>query len=363
MFGFIVKDIVLESDMETMVMPLAEYVNGKIYSGIKTGFNEAFIIDETKRAELVAKEPKSAEIIKPLIMGKDVRKWRIIQNDRWLIFTRRGININHYPAIKEYLEEWKEDLTSKQNSSSAKYKRSKQYQWYEIQNEVPYYQSFESPKIIYPNTVAKSCFAFDTKNYYLANTVSFIPKNDLFLLAILNSSIIWNYFKNSSSFLRDALRLSVDVVGKLPIPTVTEPQRKAIETIVGFILYLSEQLKDVPSHGEKLMEIADDKLMLSYFEQILDAVVMELYLPNELHTHDKEIMRHLLHENLQSLDKNDSDKMQALRKVFQRLFDKEHPIRVNIFFLDSVPVVRTIRGLDENYENRAKELSSVLWGT
>jgi hypothetical protein len=93
------------------------------------------------------------------------------------------------------------------------------------------------------------------------------------------------------------------------------------------------------------MEVADDKLMLSYFEQIIDAVVTELYLPNELHAHDKEFMRHLLHEDLPTIDKIQDDKIQALRKIFRRLFDKEHPIRVGIFFLDSVPVVRTIRGV------------------
>ncbi|MBW4599859.1 MAG: hypothetical protein KME29_09640 [Calothrix sp. FI2-JRJ7] len=335
--------------METMVVPLAEYVNGKVYSGIKTGFNKAFVISGIKRAELVAKDPKSAEIIKPLVIGKDIQKWHIRHNDRWLdrwlIFTRRGIDINQYPVIKEHLEQWREDLTSKQSSSSVKGRKSKRYQWYEIPNELSYYQAFELPKIIYPNTAKKSCFAFDTHNYYPGNTVSFIAKNDLFLVAILNSSIVWDYFKNTSSFLKEALRFSSNVVEKLPIPTATEAQRKAIETLVGYILYLSEQLKDIPSHGEKLMEVADDKLMLSYFEQIIDAVVLELYLPNELHAHDKEFMRHLLHEDLQTIAKIQGDKMQALRKIFRRLFDKEHPIRVSIFFLDSVPVVRTILGV------------------
>jgi TaqI-like C-terminal specificity domain len=232
--------------METTVMSLAEYANGKIYSGIKTGFNEAFIIDGIKRAELVAKEPKSAEIIKPLVVGQDVQKWYIEQNNRWLIFTRKGININHYPAVKEHLEQWKKDLTSKQISSSPKGKKPKQYQWYEIPNELSYYQYFETPKIIYPNTSRKSCFAFDTKNYYLGNTVSFIAKNDLFLIAILNSSIAWDYFKNSSSYLKEALRLSTDVVGKLPIPTVTQLERKAIETLVGYVPIL-----DYSSRGRR----------------------------------------------------------------------------------------------------------------
>jgi len=345
LFGFIVKDIILEADMETMGMPLAEYVNGKIYSGIKTGFNKAFVIDGIKRAELVAKDPKSAEIIKPLAVGEDVQKWHIQENDRWLIFTIRGININHYPAIKEHLEQWREDLTPKQSSSNVKGRKTGRYQWYEIQDELAYYQAFEAPKIIYPDMAKESRFAFDTKKYYLGNTISFIAKNDLFLIAILNSSIVWSYCRENLSVLRGRLRFLRQFVEKIPIPTATEPQHKAIETLVGYVLYLSEQLKDIPSHGEKLMEVADDKLMLSYFEQIIDAVVIELYLPDELHAHDKQFMRHLLHENLQSLDKIQGDKMQALREIFRRLFDREHPIRVGIFFLDSVPVVRTIRGV------------------
>lgn len=68
------------------------------------------------------------------------------------------------------------------------------------------------------------------------------------------------------------------------------------------------------------MEVADDKLMLSYFEQIIDAVVIELYLPDELHAHDKEFMRHLLHENLQTLDKIQGDKIVDSGTVWQWKF-------------------------------------------
>ena len=85
--------------------------------------------------------------------------------------------------------------------------------------------------------------------------------------------------------------------------------------------------------------------MNRYFEQIIDALVLELYLPEELHEHDKYFMRHLLTENLPSLDTIKGDKMTKLRQIFERLFDKNHPIRVGIFFLDSIPIVRTIRGL------------------
>jgi hypothetical protein len=80
-------------------VPLGEYVNGQIYYGIKTGFNQAFVIDGAKRAELIAKDAKSAEIIKPLAVGDDVRKWHIRNKDKYLIVTPIGINIKRYPAL------------------------------------------------------------------------------------------------------------------------------------------------------------------------------------------------------------------------------------------------------------------------
>lgn len=105
--------------METDVVSLAEYVNGQVHPGILIGFNQAFVISGIKRAELIALDSKSAEIIKPLVTGADIRKWHIQHNDKWLIFTRRGIDINRYPAIKKHLEQWREDLTKLQSRSSV----------------------------------------------------------------------------------------------------------------------------------------------------------------------------------------------------------------------------------------------------
>ncbi|MGA7936278.1 MAG: Eco57I restriction-modification methylase domain-containing protein, partial [Kovacikia sp.] len=84
--------------MQQIGIPLGEYINGQLYRGVVTGFNKAFVISGTKRTELITQDPKSAEIIKPLVVGDDVRKWHIRRKDTWLIFTRRGIDINQYPA-------------------------------------------------------------------------------------------------------------------------------------------------------------------------------------------------------------------------------------------------------------------------
>ena len=84
-------------------IPLGEYVKGKIFYGIKTGLNEAFVIDAATRHRLIAEDPRSAEVIKPFLAGRDIKRYQEPKSDKFLIFTRRGININNYPAIKSHL--------------------------------------------------------------------------------------------------------------------------------------------------------------------------------------------------------------------------------------------------------------------
>jgi adenine-specific DNA-methyltransferase len=320
--------------------PLGEYVNGKFYYGIKTGFNEAFVIDRATRDKLIAEHPSSAEVIKPLLRGRDVKRWCVDYQDLYLIFTRRGTDIKKYPAIEKYLGQYKEQLTPSVGRKAGNYK------WHDIQDNVAYWEEFEKPKIIYPNICKRNEFAWDESGYYTNQKAFIIPCNDKTLLAILNSSVMTflfdkllpklqgDFYEPSSIFMKD-----------FPIPTATEVEQKAIETLVGYVLYLTAALKDIPSSGKEFMASADDQLMLSYFEQIIDAAVMELYLPEELHAGDKYFMRHLLQEKLPNIDKIKGDKMTELRVIFRRLFDRDHPIRTNIYFLGNLDIVKIIRGL------------------
>ena len=115
------KDWRLVSTEKTLLMhlmdqsgvPLSTYIDNKIYRGVLTGFNEAFFIDAVIRKRLIAEDRRSKEIIFPLAIGDDVRRWRINQKDRYLIFTRRGIDIEQYPAIKRHLSQWKAQLSPK----------------------------------------------------------------------------------------------------------------------------------------------------------------------------------------------------------------------------------------------------------
>jgi hypothetical protein len=234
--------------MEASGIPLAEYVKGQICYGVKTGFNEAFVIEETKRNELIKKDPKSEEIIKPLAVGDDIRKWRIDFQNRWLIFTRRGINIDAYPAIKAHLSKWKANLTPKKVSKEKKPKTADKnkeekgrkpgsYKWYEIQDDVAYFAEFNKPKIIYPVIGKEPRFAFDRKGAFTNDKAFIIPNADLFLLGVLNSEAVWNYLKIKCSSLGDAddggrLELRAIYMEKVPIPNASARDRSTIATLV-----------------------------------------------------------------------------------------------------------------------------------
>lgn len=99
---------------------LGEYVGGKIYYGIKTGLNEAFVIDEATRKRLIAEDPRSEELIKPFLAGRDIKRYEQPRSDKYLIFTRHGLNIDDYPAIKQYLTLFKERLTPKPKNWAGK---------------------------------------------------------------------------------------------------------------------------------------------------------------------------------------------------------------------------------------------------
>jgi len=184
--------------LQSVSIPLDKYVNGKIFYGIKTGFNEAFVIDyETKQA-LIAQDKKSEEIIKPFLAGRDIKRYAQSFSDKYLIFTRRGINIKQYPAIEQYLNQFKEYLMPKPKGWTGKNwtgRKSGSYQWYEIQDTIDYFAEFEKPKIVYPNICKQPEFTLEYKNYYTNQKCFIIPLDDKYLLGVLNSSLCFFLFR------------------------------------------------------------------------------------------------------------------------------------------------------------------------
>jgi hypothetical protein len=210
--------------MEESAIPLSEYVKGEIYYGVKTGFNEAFIVSGSKRTTLVAKSPKSTEIIKQLIVGRDIRKWYVDYQDKHLLYMYHGINTKELTSVVEHLQLYRQQLEE----------RATRQEWYELQQPQLRYTSFyKQPKIIYPIIANKPRFAFDTTGSFINDKAFIIPVYDLCLLGILNSSYVWEYLNSICSKLRGGdLELRHIYISKIPIPNASTTEREAISKLV-----------------------------------------------------------------------------------------------------------------------------------
>lgn len=262
---------------------LGDYVQNKIYYGIKTGLNEAFVIDGSKKNELIAKDPKSAEIIKPFVQGKDIRKWYINYQDYWLVFPRRGVNIDVYPAIKAHLAQWQQDLTPKVTGNEKKGRKPGSYKWYEIQDDVAYHSVFDEPKIVYPDIAKNPRFFLDKTGAYIANTAYCIGTDDLYLLGILNSRLSWFAISRISiPFGTRAgefrYRLIDQYMKKLPIRAIdlSNPDEKAYHeqmiTLVEQMLELHEQLSAAGKQKQATLQ-----QQIEATDKQIDQLVYQLY--------------------------------------------------------------------------------------
>jgi hypothetical protein len=179
-------------------VPLAEFAGVKPYRGVLTGFNEAFLIDTTARDQLVRDDPGCADIIKPYLRGQDIERWHAPWNGLWMIFARRGIDIDRYPSVKRHLERFRMQLEPKPSGwkplrldEEWPGRKEGHYTWYEIQDSVDYWEALERPKILYGDIAWSASFAVDESGLFSNNSGYFVPTGDRWIVAVLNAPIGW----------------------------------------------------------------------------------------------------------------------------------------------------------------------------
>ena len=226
---------------------LDEVVAGLIYRGVLTGLNEAFIIDQTTRDRLVAADPACAPLLRKMLRGEDLRPWYQQDEGTWLIFVRRGTDIDQYPAIKGHLERFRTQLEPKPDDWSGvdlagrrvewPGRKAGSYKWYEIQDSVDYYPAFDQPKILWPDIAKLPRFSYDENGAYV-NDKGFIisvSAGEDWLLPLLQNRIQWFCISQLCTPLR--LRGGLwqsqckkQFVERLRIPDVPDDERAALST-------------------------------------------------------------------------------------------------------------------------------------
>ncbi len=209
--------------------------NYQVKIGIKTGFNEAFVIDGNKKNELVQEDPKSAELIKQFAVGDNLRKYRLEFDNKYLILTKIGVKIEKYPAIFNHLKKYQEALEKRWDKGNF---------WYELR-ACDYYDEFEQPKIVYPDIAKESRIIYDLDGTYFANTTYFIPTTDKWLTGILNSKLVFYFYKHNATVIGNAdkggrLRWFTQDVKKIPIPEVDIQIKSKLEKLVEEIVDLNK---------------------------------------------------------------------------------------------------------------------------
>jgi len=259
--------------MQKVGIPLSSYASNSIRRGILTGFNEAFIIDEAKKNELIAEDPKSAEIIKSFVVGNDVRSYRINYDGKYLILTKIGIAIKEYPAIFNHL---------KQYESQLKKRWDKGNHWWELR-ACAYYADFEKPKIVWPEIAKESRFTLDEQPYHTNKTIFMIALDDKYLLGLLNSKLVWLFLMCTCSCLGDVnkggrLLLQRIYTQTIPIRTI-DPNNPDDVARHDEIVLLVERMLDL--HKKLPTTTGNDKTqyeqLIAATDKRIDQLVYQLY--------------------------------------------------------------------------------------
>ena len=326
--GFVIlsqKLALIKKRVEAVGTPLKEW-DITICRGILTGFNEAFIIDGKTKDELIAQDPKSAEIIKPILRGRDIKRYQATFADLWLIDTHNGygntrpIDIAKYPAIKAHLDQYWEGLKVRQDKGVTPYN---------LRN-CAYHHEFEKEKILWLEMSPSANFTYDKENVFALNTAYILTGKCLkYLLAVLNSNVLNSYFPLISTDVQGKTRRYIkQYVENLPIPKIPSERQYPFEILVDYAI---------------LTKKSNIKLQSAYFEQLIDGMVYELYFPNEIKAAKKEILAHLGNLTPITDDMRDEAKLAIIQSEFDRLYDPSHPVRNHLETLDSVEEVRIIQ--------------------
>ena len=215
----------IKQKIEAVGTPLKDW-DINIYRGVLTGCNEAFIISTEKRDEILAncqtedERKRTEELIRPILRGRDIKRYGYNWANLWLINTHNGIrgkleriHIENYPAVKEHLDQYWDKISKRADKGDTPYN---------LRN-CAYLEDFSKPKIIYPNMTKYMPFVYDEKAL-LTNQKCFIitGENIAYLTAFLNSSLFKFCFRDSFPELLGGTReLSKIFFDKIPVKKVS----------------------------------------------------------------------------------------------------------------------------------------------
>ncbi|MEP7269803.1 MAG: Eco57I restriction-modification methylase domain-containing protein, partial [Saprospiraceae bacterium] len=242
----------------------------EIYRGVLTGFNEAFIINEEKKKELIKADAKNAEIVKPILRGREIDKYLTEWDGGFIIstFPALHIDISKYKAIKKYLETFLPKINQtgetfiNDEGVEEKTRKKTGNKWFETQDQIGYYKELSKEKIIWKRIGSQLRFSYSDKEIYCLDSTCIATGEKIkYLTALLNSKLCqYQLFESSPKTGMGDLIISVQALEPLLVYYPNDEEQKQIETLVN-----------------KILELKKEKLPTINFENKIDALVFHLY--------------------------------------------------------------------------------------
>ncbi len=309
------QELSIKKQIEKIGTPLKDW-NINIYRGILTGFNEAFIIDEKTKDELIAQDPESSEIIKPLLRDRDIKRYSYEFANKWLINSHNNppIDINKYPAIKEHLDKYYDRLEKRGDKGVTPYN---------LRN-CAYIDDFDKEKIIWTSISKINTFTYTDKEIF-TNDKCFIltGESTKFLGALLNSKLFFYYYKFDGIQLSSGYEFKKFKVEKFPIPQISKEAQKPFEILVDYVMFAKEN---------------EMNLEASLFESVIDGLVFDLYFEEEMKRFDCFISDEL--SNILEVFDKSSEQVSKMYKIFKN----NKTIQRGLIYKRIIPVVEIITG-------------------
>ena len=254
--------------MQAVGTPLAEW-DIAINYGIKTGYNEAFIIDDATREALVAEDPKSAEIIRPILRGRDIGRYKARWAGLWVVstFPALHVDIDRYPAVREHLLAFGRDRLEQKGRrlpGGGRSRKSTGHSWFEAQDVIAYHGEFAKSKLFWMDMGGGGRFSYSETEVYINNAAYMITRGPLkYLCGLLNGRLVtWFMGKQARTTGMGLTVWHKAYVERIPVPEV-EPAKEQ------HLVKLVDRILDVKA--------ADAGADTEEWERAIDRLVYDLY--------------------------------------------------------------------------------------
>lgn len=330
----------------------------KIFQGIATSADKIYVL------EILSEKPNTYHcfskqlgeevdiekgLVKPFLMGKDVHRYETVTAKNVVIFPYRILNgkvdlmtqsciRDEYPLGWQYLKRNEHDLAEREQGKM----HGHQFYAYIYPKNLT---EFEAVKIMTPEIALGCQMTLDDQGifYHTTKVYSFVFKESVkkplkYLLGLLNSKVLWFFLSSTGYILRGGYyTFKTDYLKPFPIAESKPEQEQAIATLVDYVLFL----KALPEANNR-EEAARQRLITAYFEQLIDALIYEIYFPEEFQDAEKSVSRLLTPDLIPPLENTTSEKITFLQQRFHEMYQQNHLVRQMVSYLDTIDAVHVI---------------------